>query len=62
MAGASYVAIMQHGTGGVFNITSNDHLGLTYEALGFARVENGTFVYYPPEDWRRSGDEGNAGL
>jgi len=39
------------GIGGVFNITPDDHLGLTYDALGFARVENGTFVYYPPEEW-----------
>lgn len=39
------------GTGGVFNITPEDHLGLTYEALGFVKVEGGTWVYYPPEEW-----------
>jgi len=39
------------GTGGVFNVTAEDHLGLTYEALGFVKVENGTWVYFPPEEW-----------
>ena len=39
------------GTGGVFNITPDDHLGLTYEALGFVNVENGTWLYFPPEEW-----------
>jgi len=39
------------GTGGVFNVTPDDHLGLTYEALGFVKVENGTWVYFPPEEW-----------
>jgi hypothetical protein len=24
---------------------------LTYEALGFVKVENGTWVYFPPEEW-----------
>lgn len=39
------------GTGGVFNITENDHLGLTYKGLTFVKVENGSFVYFPPEEW-----------
>jgi branched-chain amino acid transport system substrate-binding protein len=39
------------GTGGVFNITTDDHLGLTYDALTFVKVENGTWVYFPPEMW-----------
>ena len=39
------------GTGGVFNITTDDHLGLTYDDLTFVRVENGTWVYFPPEEW-----------
>lgn len=39
------------GTGGVFNITPNDHLGLEYTGLTFVRVQDGTFVYFPPEDW-----------
>ena len=39
------------GTGGVFNITPDDHLGLTYDDLTFVKVTNGTWAYYPPEDW-----------
>jgi branched-chain amino acid transport system substrate-binding protein len=48
------------GTGGVFNITPDDHLGLTYEALGFVKVENGTWVYFPPEDWAAAPEEAAA--
>jgi branched-chain amino acid transport system substrate-binding protein len=39
------------GTGGVFNITANDHLGLTYEALTFVEVEGGSWVYFPESEW-----------
>jgi branched-chain amino acid transport system substrate-binding protein len=39
------------GTGGVFTITPTDHLGLTYEALTFVKVVDGTWAYFPPEDW-----------
>jgi branched-chain amino acid transport system substrate-binding protein len=39
------------GIGGVFNITPTDHLGLTYEALTFVKVVNGTWAYFPPEEW-----------
>ncbi|RMG97455.1 MAG: ABC transporter substrate-binding protein [Chloroflexi bacterium] len=39
------------GTGGVFNITPEDHLGLEYTGLTFVKVENGQFVYFPPEQW-----------
>jgi branched-chain amino acid transport system substrate-binding protein len=39
------------GTGGVFNITPDDHLGLTYDDLTFVKVTDGTWAYYPPEDW-----------
>jgi len=39
------------GTGGVFNISANDHLGLTYEALTFVKVSGGTWEYFPQEDW-----------
>ncbi|HET7011598.1 MAG TPA: ABC transporter substrate-binding protein [Anaerolineales bacterium] len=39
------------GTGGVFNITPTDHLGLTYEALTFVKVEGGQWVYFPETDW-----------
>jgi branched-chain amino acid transport system substrate-binding protein len=39
------------GTGGVFNITTDDHLGLAYDDLTFVKVENGTWAYFPPEEW-----------
>ncbi|MCJ7736683.1 MAG: ABC transporter substrate-binding protein [Anaerolineae bacterium] len=39
------------GTGGVFNISPNDHLGLTYDALTFVKVVDGSWVYFPPEEW-----------
>ena len=39
------------GTGGVFNLTPDDHLGLTYDDLTFVKVTNGTWAYYPPEQW-----------
>jgi branched-chain amino acid transport system substrate-binding protein len=39
------------GTGGVFNITPDDHLGLTYDALTFVKVVDGTWAYFPPEEW-----------
>lgn len=39
------------GTGGVFNINPDDHLGLEYTGLTFVHVQNSSFVYYPPEDW-----------
>jgi branched-chain amino acid transport system substrate-binding protein len=39
------------GTGGVFNITPDDHLGLSYDDLTFVKVVDGTWVYFPPEEW-----------
>ncbi|UCC61609.1 MAG: branched-chain amino acid ABC transporter substrate-binding protein, partial [Anaerolineae bacterium] len=39
------------GTGGVFNISADDHLGLAYDALTFVKVQGGTWVHFPPEDW-----------
>jgi branched-chain amino acid transport system substrate-binding protein len=39
------------GAGGVFNITPDDHLGLSYDDLTFVKVVDGTWVYFPPEDW-----------
>ena len=39
------------GTGGVFNITADDHLGLEYDDLGFVKVVDGTWVEFPPEEW-----------
>ena len=39
------------GTGGVFNITPDDHLGLEYTGLTFVKVQDGGYVYFPPEEW-----------
>ena len=39
------------GTGGVFNMTPDDHLGLTYDDLSFVKVVDGTWVSFPPEEW-----------
>ena len=39
------------GTGGIFNITPEDHLGLEYTGLTFVKVQNGEYVYFPPEEW-----------
>jgi branched-chain amino acid transport system substrate-binding protein len=39
------------GTGGIFNITPDDHLGLEYTGLTFVKVQDGGYVYFPPEEW-----------
>ena len=39
------------GTGGVFNITADDHLGLEYDDLTFVKVVDGTWAYFPAEEW-----------
>lgn len=39
------------GTAGVFNITAEDHYGLTYESFSWFKVEDGSFVVYPKADW-----------
>jgi branched-chain amino acid transport system substrate-binding protein len=39
------------GTAGVFNITPTDHYGLTYESFTWFKVEGGTWVPFPREDW-----------
>jgi branched-chain amino acid transport system substrate-binding protein len=39
------------GTGGVFTISADDHLGLGYDALAFVKVVDGTWAYFPQEDW-----------
>ncbi len=40
------------GTGGMFNMSATDHMGLTYEALTLIKVTNGTWEYYPEEEWK----------
>ncbi len=39
------------GTGGIFNITPDDHLGLEYTGLTFVTIKDGQYVYFPPEAW-----------
>jgi branched-chain amino acid transport system substrate-binding protein len=39
------------GTGGIFNITPDDHLGLEYTGLTFVKVQDSGYVYFPPEEW-----------
>lgn len=39
------------GTGGIFNVTPEDHLGLDYTGLTFVRIEDGAYTYFPPEEW-----------
>ena len=39
------------GTAGIFNITAGDHYGLTEESFTWFKVEDGTFVPFPPEEW-----------
>ena len=39
------------GTGGVFNLSADDHLGLVYDDLTFVKVVDGTWAYYPQEEW-----------
>jgi branched-chain amino acid transport system substrate-binding protein len=39
------------GTAGVFNIAPDDHYGLTDESFGWFKVEGGTFVSFPEDEW-----------
>jgi branched-chain amino acid transport system substrate-binding protein len=39
------------GTAGVFNITAEDHYGLTYESFAWFKVEDDAWVPFPQEDW-----------
>jgi len=39
------------GTAGVFNITPDDHYGLTEESFTWFKVEEGSFVPFPGEEW-----------
>ncbi len=45
------------GTGGIYNITPDDHLGLEFTGLTFVKVQDGQFKYYPPEAWGGNIDE-----
>ncbi len=39
------------GTGGIFNISPEDHVGLSSNDIVMARITNGTWEYFPPEKW-----------
>ena len=39
------------GTAGVFTITPDDHYGLTHESFTWFKVEGGTFVPFPRDEW-----------
>ncbi|MGF1506248.1 MAG: ABC transporter substrate-binding protein [Anaerolineae bacterium] len=39
------------GTGGVFNMSAEDHLGLDFTALTFVRVEGDGYAFYPEDAW-----------
>jgi len=39
------------GTAGVFNLAPDDHYGLTEESFSWFKVEGGTFVPFPEEEW-----------
>jgi len=39
------------GTAGVFNLSADDHYGLTEESFTWFRVEDGAFVPFPAEEW-----------
>jgi branched-chain amino acid transport system substrate-binding protein len=39
------------GTAGMFNITPDDHYGLTEESFTWFRTESGAFVPFPKEEW-----------
>jgi len=39
------------GTGGVFNMSAEDHVGLSPDHVIMARITNGEWEYFPPEKW-----------
>lgn len=45
------------GTGGIFNLSPDDHTGLEYTGLTFVKIENGEYTYYPAEEWGGTIDE-----
>ena len=40
------------GISGVYNLSAKDHFSLDYKSLVFVKVEDGVWVYYPPEEWK----------
>ena len=39
------------GTAGVFNLAADDHYGLTAESFTWFKVQDGTFVPFPAQEW-----------
>ncbi|MBM3187240.1 MAG: ABC transporter substrate-binding protein [Chloroflexi bacterium] len=39
------------GTGGVFNLSPEDHVGLSPDDVVMVRITNGEWEYFPPEKW-----------
>jgi branched-chain amino acid transport system substrate-binding protein len=39
------------GTGGIFNMSPEDHVGLDERSMVLVRIEGGTWRYFPPEKW-----------
>ncbi|MBI3031442.1 MAG: ABC transporter substrate-binding protein [Candidatus Rokubacteria bacterium] len=39
------------GTGGIFNMSAEDHVGLDERSMVLVRVEGGKWKYFPPEKW-----------
>jgi branched-chain amino acid transport system substrate-binding protein len=39
------------GTGGVFTMSPEDHVGLDERSMVLVRIEGGTWKYWPPEKW-----------
>ncbi len=41
------------GVSGVFDMAPDNHMGLAYDDMTFVKVEDGTWAYYPPEEWQQ---------
>lgn len=39
------------GTGGIFNMSPEDHVGLDERSMVLVRIEGGRWKYFPPEKW-----------
>ena len=39
------------GTGGIYNMSAQDHVGLSTNDIVLARITNGQWEYFPPEQW-----------
>ena len=39
------------GTGGIFNMSAEDHVGLDERSMALVRIEGGEWKYFPPEKW-----------